>query len=110
MVKRAKTTKKVGKLGKLIKNQADKKYFSKLPDGTLFIALREINLPSYDLVGYFLNVSPQKLKDGVLYYMGYLKRGSYEIIGEIYDHTDLITKGGEIDFDFPEDQIKKFIN
>ncbi len=74
---------KVGTLARLTKRQTNRAYFSDLPVGTLFIVKEEIDLPAYDLLGYFLGCEPQKLNDGTLHHTGYVERGSWEIIGDV---------------------------
>jgi hypothetical protein len=83
---------KIGLLAKLIKQQADRpSYFSLLPIGTLFIIIEEIDTPGYDLTGYFIRPEiPHIIADGSYYFTGYIERGSWEIIGEIKDHIELL--------------------
>jgi len=83
---------KIGLLAKLTKKQSpNRNYFSELPIGTVFIIIEEhLNMPAYDLTGYFINTRPQLLKNGSYYYTGYIEKGTYEIIGTVKDNVHLL--------------------
>lgn len=83
---------KIGMLGELTKRQTNRQYFSKLPVGTKFIIVDEIDLPSYDLTGYFLRCEPHILDNGEYYFTGYIEKGSWRLIGEIKDNIEVLVK------------------
>lgn len=82
---------KKGMLAKLTKKQTEREYFSDLPIGTFFIIVGEIDLPGYDLTGYFIGVNPV-LPNGICQFTGYIEKGSWELIGEIKDNLHHLTK------------------
>ena len=81
---------KIGLLAELIKKQTNRDYFSELPIGTKFIIVDEVDLPGYDLQGYFLRCKPHVLSEGNYYFTGYIDRGSWRIIGEIKDNIGIL--------------------
>lgn len=81
---------KIGMLAELTKRQTNRGYFSSLPIGTKFIIIDEINLPAYDLTGYFLNCEPQILANDNYYFTGYIENGSWKLIGEIKDNIKVL--------------------
>lgn len=83
---------KIGLLAKLIQLQTDRpSYFSRLPIGTVFIIVDEIDTPAYDLTGYFIWPEiPHILADGSLFCTGYIEKGSWELVGEIKDNIEFL--------------------
>lgn len=76
--------KKFGTLVKLTKKQMpSRKYFSKMPVGTLAVILEEVDLPTYDALAVF-EFEPRRIEgtDGREYetHTGYLERDTYEFI------------------------------
>jgi len=80
----------IGQLARLTKKQTDRAYFSTLPIGTVFIIIDNLDLPAYDLTGYFINSEPHKLFNGNYHHTGYIERGSWEIIGDIKDNIHIL--------------------
>jgi len=75
---------KVGLVAELTKQQTNRAYFSDIPIGTKFIILEEYNdLPTYDLLGYFLYTPPQELSNDSYHYTGYIEKGSWKLLGTI---------------------------
>lgn len=81
---------RIGLLAELIKKQTNRDYFSKLPVGTKFIIVDEVDLPGYDLTGYFLKCRPHVLSLGNYFFIGYIERGSWRIIGEIKNNIGIL--------------------
>lgn len=79
----------IGQIAELTKRQTERYYFSNIPIGTKFIILGKVNIGSYELVGYFLNIPPQETSPGNYHYTGYIEKGSYKILGEIKDFTNI---------------------
>ena len=74
----------IGQVARLTKQQTNRSYFSEMPIGTKFIIVEEhLDMPAYDLTGYFLNYPPQKLTNGMFHYTGYIEKGSWETVGTI---------------------------
>lgn len=83
-------SKNIGQLARLTKKQTNRQYFSTLPIGTLFIIIQEVDLPAYDLTGYFIGCDPHKLATGIYHHTGYIERDSWEIIGDIKENINLL--------------------
>ena len=81
---------KIGMLAELTKRQTNRKYFSNLPIGAKFIIVDEIDLPAYDLTGYFLRCEPHILSNGNYHFTGYIEKGSWKLIGEIKDNIEVL--------------------
>lgn len=81
---------KFGDIGRLTKRQTNRRHFSKIPVGELFMILNEVDLPGYDAVAIFPNFQPQILDNNERSYTGYLERKSYEIIGDIFTNVNLL--------------------
>lgn len=78
---------RVGLIGELTKQQTSRAYFSNIPVGTKFIILEEYkDLPSYDLLVYFLYPPPQKLANDSYHYTGYVEKSSWKLLGTIEKH------------------------
>ncbi len=75
---------KFGYIGKLTKKQTNRVHFRDIPIGEKFLVLNSVNLPAYDVLGLFVNHTPQTLNNGEEHYSGYLEKNSYEIIGSIF--------------------------
>jgi hypothetical protein len=73
----------VGQIARLTRKQKNREYFSTIPVGTFFIITEVVDLPAYNLTGYFLNVPPQILDNGKPYSLGYIERGSWELVGSV---------------------------
>jgi len=78
-----------GVIAELIERQRNRMHFESFPIGTRVMILNAVDLPGYDALAYFPN-NPQLLKNGELYYIGYLNRGSWKAIGDIFINPDLL--------------------
>jgi len=81
-----------GLLAEITKKQENRGYFSKLPIGTKFIIIDRVDLPAYDIIGYFLYSEPHLLENGRCHHTGYLDRDSWKIIGEVKENINLFDK------------------
>lgn len=79
----------VGLVARLTKKQTNRNYFSDMPNGTFFIITdAHDSMPAYELTGYFLDYPPQKTGNG-FHYTGYIERGTWEIVGTVYDYFQM---------------------
>ena len=80
----------LGKIAELTKRQTGRYYFENIPIGTKFIIVEEnLNMPAYDVTGYFLNYPPQH--NGEKYHFtGYIEKGTYKVLGEVKDNINLM--------------------
>ena len=81
---------KFGDIGRLINPQTHREHFSEMPIGEKFMVLTRVDLPGYDALAVFPNFPPQILDNGAPHVTGYLDRGSYEIVGSIFQNADLL--------------------
>jgi hypothetical protein len=82
--------KQFGKIGVLTKQQSNRTHFSDIPIGEKFIVLNLLSLPAYNALAYFINYPPQILENGEKSYTGYVERGTWEVIGNLFDNPELI--------------------
>lgn len=82
----------LGKLARLTSKQTNRRYFSEIPIGTLFIIVDEIDTPAYDITGLFLGIIPQVLGNGDIHSTGYIEKNTWELVGDIEDNIELIKK------------------
>lgn len=85
----------VGKLAMLTKKQTNRYYFSDMPIGTYFIIIEEINIGAYDLLGFFIGVTPNKIGNAI-HCTGYVESGSWIELGSIEDNIQVLKNRGNI--------------
>lgn len=69
------------RIARLTKKQDNKReHFGEMPVGTRFIVVKDIDLPAYNVLGFFFEYPPQVLKEssGAELYTGYVEKGTWE--------------------------------
>lgn len=82
--------KNFGLIGELTKRQGSRFHFGEMPIGERFMILNSVDLPGYDNLAVFPNFKPQQTSNGHNTYTGYLNRGSYRIIGSIFENPEML--------------------
>lgn len=70
------------RIARLTKKQDKKReHFGEMPIGTRFVIIKDLDLPAYDVLGFFFEYPPQQFSEqglGAELYTGYVEKGTWE--------------------------------